>query len=149
MGDEYDDLEEPAAWRRPDGERAGRAGRREVPAARLVSRLFHVARPPLRARLLACLLQPLGPLAVAGVAAGAFGRFAFSGGAERTRAAMDDMLRVSSDQVLELAHFVEQVSPEALQEFARLLAENPVGMAAFSTSAVLLLMRKLRTSPGP
>ena len=144
MGNEYDDLEEPAIWRRVAPVPGGTERRRDVPAARLVSRLFHVARPPLRAQLLACLLRPLGPLGVAGVAAGAFGRFAFIGGAEVTRAAMDDMLRFSNDQVLELVRFVEQVSPEALQEFAHLLAENPVGMAAFSASAVLLLMRKLR-----
>ena len=61
---------------------------------------------------------------------------------------MGDVARFSNDQMIELARFVEQVSPDALQEFARLFTERPVGLAAFSASAALLLMQALRQSEG-
>jgi hypothetical protein len=118
--------------------------RQPAPAARLLVRLYGAARLPLRARLLECLVKPLGPLGLVAVAAGAFGDFLYRGGA---RATMDDVARYSNEQVGELARFVEQVSPEALQECARLLAENPVGMAAFSASAAMLLLRQLGNWP--
>ena len=86
------------------------------------------------------LLEPLGTLGTAGVAAGAFGVFLYRGGEE----AIDDFAQFSSEQIVELAHFVEQVSPEALQDFARLIAESRVGIAAFSVSAAVLLLQALR-----
>jgi hypothetical protein len=60
------------------------------------------------------------------------------------RAALVDVARFSNDQVIELARFVEQVSPEALHELAKLMADRSTGLAAFSASAALLLMRALR-----
>jgi hypothetical protein len=93
--------------------------------------------------MLACLLRPLGTLATVGVAAGAFGGFLYRGGADGARAAMSDVARFTNEQVHELARFAAQVSPAAVQELARLIADRPVGMAAFSASAALLLMQAL------
>jgi hypothetical protein len=116
---------------------------RTARAARLVSRLYDAANPALRPRLVAVLLRPLGTLGAVGVAAGAFSGFVIRNGTDGARAAMIDMARYSSDQLFELVRFVEQVNPEALQDFARLVAERPMGMVAFSASAALLLMQTL------
>jgi len=134
VADEFDDLLE-TAGRHPSAPLA-----RPV-TARLVSRLYRAADPRLRPHLLERLLKPLGTLGLMAVAAGAFGRYVQRGGA---LGAMDDLQRFSNEQMIELARFVEQVSPEALKQFAVLLAENPVGMAAFSVAAAALLMRKLQ-----
>jgi hypothetical protein len=58
------------------------------------------------------------------------------------------MARYSNEQLFELARFVEQVSPDAVQEFARLFTERSLGLAAFSASAALLLLRALRPKDG-
>jgi hypothetical protein len=141
MADEFDESVDPVLWHRAQCTAKQTDGRQGVAAAKLVSRLYRAAKPPLRARLLACLLKPLGPLGLAAVAAGAFGHYLYRGGAEDAKTAIRDVARFSNEQLIELARFVEQVSPDAFQEFARLIADNPIGTAAFSASAVLLLMR--------
>jgi hypothetical protein len=112
--------------------------------ARLVCRLYRAATPALRSRLVACLVKPLGTLGTVGIAAGAFGVLLHRGGSDGARAALDEVARFSNEQMIELARFVEQVSPDALQEFARMFTERPMGVAAFSASAALLLMRAMR-----
>jgi len=138
MSDEFDDLPDPATLTRP-GPPMHPAPSPRALVPRLVSRLYAVADPALRARLLGCLLAPLGTLGVAGIAAGAFaGLLRRSGPLPAEEAA-----GYTSDQILELARFVEQVSPQALQQAAELLATNPVGLAAFGASAAMLLLRLL------
>ncbi|MEO8525933.1 MAG: hypothetical protein ABI460_14505 [Caldimonas sp.] len=80
------------------------------------------------------------------VAAGAFARLLLVGGSSGLTVAVEEAARFSGDQIFELARFVEQVSPEALQQFARLIAARPLGAAAFSASAAVLLLKAL---PGP
>lgn len=116
--------------------------------ARLIGLMDSAAPPALRAKLVACPVRSLGTLGVFGVSAGAFGALLYRGGSESARAAIGDMARFSNDQMFELARFVEQVSQDALQEFARLCTEHSMGMAAFSASAALLLMRALRQRDG-
>ncbi len=147
MSDEFDDAAEPALWRR-EGKPVDAPHARTPRVPRLVARLYSSADQPLRAKLLACLVRPLSSLGLAAIAAGAFARFLFVGGAGDAAVAIEDVARFSNDQILELARFVEQVSPEALQQFARLIAASPVGAAAFSASAVVLLLRALPGSAG-
>lgn len=120
------------------------ATKRTPLVARLVCRMYGVAPPELRSRLVACLVRPLGTLGVCGVAAGAFGVLLYRGGSESAKAAMGDMAQFSNDQIFELVRFVEQVSPEALHEFATLFTQHSMSMGAFSASVALLLMRALR-----
>jgi hypothetical protein len=110
---------------------------------RLVARLFQGSSPPLRARLIVCLLRPLGPLGLAGVAAGAFA--GYLGRREWSQASVDlaRAAQVSSEQIHELAGFVEQVNPQALQRLAELIAGSQPGLASFSASVLLLLYRAL------
>jgi hypothetical protein len=65
--------------------------------------------------------------------------------------ALDDLARFSSEQVFELARFVEQVSPEVLRRIAGAVASNPAGAPALTAAAALLLMRLLqeRGETGP
>jgi hypothetical protein len=144
MSDEFDDIV--AAMAMPE--------RPPAPAGpsspRLVARLFAAAAGPLRVRLLRCLMRPLGTLGAAGVAAGAFvaclnpGR----GGGEPV-IDLETVTRLSSRQVHELAHFVEQVDAQALQQFADLASSTPLAMASFSASALVLLYRRLQSAGPP
>ena len=112
-------------------------------AARLASRLYAGASALQRSRMLTNLLRPLGPLAIAGVASGAFagllGRV--GSGAAVT---IDDIGNFTQEQVFELARFVEQVSPSALHEAVKSVSENPFGLSAFGAAAAALLSMALR-----
>src|ERR1035438_5563762 len=87
-------------------------------------------------------LHPEVPVVVLGLAAiaGAFARFLFIDGAGGATVAIEDAARFSNDQIFELARFVEQVSPQALQQFAgwslRVLWElrRSVGRPSFFSS---------------
>jgi len=67
MSDEFDDVPDPAVAAAVPSPAAvhGRA-------PRLLARLYGSANHVLRSRLVVCLVRPLGPLALASVAAGAF-----------------------------------------------------------------------------
>ena len=141
MSDEFDDAVDPIATSAAPGVPAAPA---EGRAARLMARLYGSANLALRTRLVACLLRPLGPLGVAAVAAGAFAVVLTRRSAGGIGVAMADVAEVSTEQVAELARFVEQVSPEALQQAAGLVVENPIGVGAFTASVALLLALELR-----
>lgn len=140
MSDEFDEIPEPVA---PHA-RADDPARGAVPNSRLVARLFSAAGAPLRASLLRCLMRPLGTLGAAGVAAGAFVAFVDRRGGEAPMDA-DAVSQLSSQQIYELAHFVEQVDPQALQQFVSLASGSSLAMATtFSAAALLLLYRRLQ-----
>jgi hypothetical protein len=143
MSDEFDDVLDPvAATAASVG--AAPTGR----AARLVARLYASANKGLRTRLVACLVRPLGPLALAGVAAGAFTAVLARGSAGNLSVVIGDVARFSQEQVAELARFVEQVQPEALLQAAQLVADNPFGVGAFSAAVAVLLAVELRRVAG-
>ncbi len=142
MNHEFDDIPEPAP---APASSQGNASRTGTPVSRLVARLFAAAGNPLRLRLLRCLMRPLGLLGVAGVASGAFVAFVDRRGDAPVD--VDAVAQVSSQQMLELAHFVEQVDPQALEHFATLAASSPLMMATFSASVLLLLYRRLQLKP--
>ena len=109
-----------------------------------MARLYGSANLALRTRLVACLVRPLGSLGVAAVAAGAFTVVLSRRGAGGLGVAMADVAEFSKEQVAELARFVEQVSPEALQQAANLVFENRLSVGAFTASVALLLALELR-----
>lgn len=144
MVDERDDPFDDGVWHPSAPRREEAAEAALAPAARLISRLYSAASAPLRARMLSGLLRPLSPLSLVAVAAGAFAGFLQHANVDDIMVAVDDVGRFTSEQVFELARFVEQVSPDALQQAASLVADNPVNAAAFSVAVAMLLTRSLR-----
>ncbi len=140
MLDEFEDTRWPARAKPP----AAEPERRPDPVPRLISRLYAASDAPLRVRVLQRLLDPLGTLGLAAIAAGAFAGFLQRRGAEGLRVSVDDASRFSSDQIAELVHFVGQVSPESIQSIVGTFADNPVGVTAFGAAAVVLLLRALK-----
>ena len=146
MSDEFDDAVDPIATSALPAAPAVAADGR---VARLMARLYASANLALRTRLIACLVRPLGSLGVAAVAAGAFTVVLSRRGAGGLGVAMADVAEFSKEQVAELARFVEQVSPEALQQAAGLVFEHRIGVGAFTASVALLLAFELhRASTG-
>jgi hypothetical protein len=146
MLDEFEDDSE--VEHLPIGAARGPANGAARPrVARLVSRLYGAASAPLRSRMLACLLRPLGSLGLVAVASGAFARLVYRGGEAGAGMSIGDLASYSSDQVFELARFVEQVSPDAIQQVAGLLADNAAGASAFTAAVAMLLVRAVRGIP--
>lgn len=112
-------------------------------AARLATRLYAGADALQRSRMLAALLRPLGPLAIAGVASGAFAGLLVRA-ASGASVTIDDLANFTTEQVFELARFVEQASPEALHQVVRSINENPFGLSALGATAAALLTMALR-----
>ena len=139
MSDEFDDAMDLQATAAPGKRRSGGTRR----ASRLVARLFVSAGTPLRARLISCLLRPLGPLGAAGVAAGAFAVFLHPQRGIDLHVDPAAVARVSASQVHELAHFVEQVDPQVLHQVAGLMAGSPESKAPIGATALVLLYREL------
>ena len=114
------------------------------PMARLTARLYCMVNAPLRSRMLQCLVQPLGSLGLAAVASGAFAQLLIRPGASASALSAEEIGRYSSDQIYELARFAEQVSPEAVQQAVRLVANNPVGLSALGASLLVWLVPSIQ-----
>lgn len=144
MSDEFDDLQDRSAARSdpqlPLGARRGQ--RTQIP--KLIAAAYSEATGPLRVKLLECLLRPVGVLGIVAIAAGAFGELLHRGSYKRLDISLDVAARVTKDQTLELACYVEQCSPETFHQIASLLAETPVGIAGVSGSVLLLALRAWR-----
>jgi hypothetical protein len=115
--------------------------RRQAP--RLVVRLYTASNHALRVQLLNCLLRPLGLLGAVGAAAGAFSAFVLRRGDQDVMVRADELSQITTEQVLELARFVEQVNPDALRQVAQLVSHQHMGMATFTAAALVLLHRSL------
>jgi hypothetical protein len=145
MADEFDDAAQSETIRIVVATRP-RPGPRDdgTRAARLVARVYKGLNAFQRSRLLVQLLRPLGPLARVAVASGAFAGVLGRGVGQSAATALDDLARFSSEQVFELARFVEQVSPEALRRVASAVSSHPPGASALTVAAALLLMRLMQ-----
>ena len=121
----------------------------ELAAARLVSRIYRYASAPLRAEMLACLLKPLGTLSLVGVASGAFATLLQRDGAALPSIPLEMAARYSSAQILELATFAHEVNPGAIEQLTAILSVGATGAVALSTSALVLLCRRLGLVPAP
>jgi hypothetical protein len=119
--------------------------RKRVAFAKLVSRVYRAANDRLRSDMLTHLLRPLGVLALAAVASGAFARLVRRDGLVPDTIAAGDIVRYSSEQIRELTMFVYEVNPDALQPLIEQLAGNGMGMTALSTAALLLLHCRSRS----
>jgi len=149
MSDEFDDVEDRVVARgdRPLPVAPRRGHLTHIP--KLIAAVYSEATGPLRVKLLECLLQPVGVLGLVAIAAGAFGALLNRGSYKRLDISLDDAARVTTDQMLELARYVEQCSPDTFHQIASLLGENPVGIAGLSSSVLLLALRAWRRHDSP
>ena len=141
--DEHDDVIDPAAPRRSPLHAAPGHARSTRRVPKLMARVVAGASQPLRADLLACLLRPLGPLALLAIASGAFARHFRRDRSGDLLLLPDGFAHHSSEQISELVLFVEQVSPDALNQFAALLADSQLGVATFSAAVAMVLVQAL------
>jgi hypothetical protein len=141
MTDVFDDAFDRKSAKVPRWPRATAQGRWPRGVPELVSQVYHQAPAFLRAKLLECLLQPVGPLALVVIAAGAFGRFLHRLQRDAIPISIADTARITSDHVLELARYLEQCSPDTLRQFASLIGGRPMGWATISGSALLTTLQ--------
>ncbi|HEX6017277.1 MAG TPA: hypothetical protein VFZ28_04170, partial [Burkholderiaceae bacterium] len=110
---------------RTSADDAGSAAAAERSVPGLVAALYEEAPVGLRQRLLNHLLRPVGPLALATVAAGAFARLLPEGRWSGVQVRLDDVWTFGPEQVLDLAMYVQQKAPEMLWGLSDILAANP------------------------
>lgn len=123
----------------------GRAGTLPM----LVSEFYRAAPAPLRARLLECLLRPVGPLALAAIASGAFGVFLARRTWTPVSLSIEDAARVTGQPVYELAAYLEQSCPEVFSQLAAVLGNCPLALATGGGALWLTLQRRLQQhAPG-
>jgi hypothetical protein len=106
----------------------------------LIAELYDEAPPSLKVRLLDSLLRPVGPLALVAIAAGAFGNLLPASRWRAVTVTLDDVARISGAQVLELALYVEQKSPDVLQQLPQLLGDSPLATGTVSGALLLLVL---------
>jgi len=116
--------------------------------APLVADLFAKAAPPQRVRLLNGLLRPVGPLALVAIAAGAFANLLPTTRWHVASASLDDAMRLTAGQVLELARYVEQKRPEAFMQLPELLADSPLWVSSLGGALLLLALRAWQRRAG-
>lgn len=98
--------------------------------APLVADLFADALPPQRVQLLNGLLSGVGPLALVGIAAGAFSSLLPPTRWHVASASLDDAMRLTAGEVLDLARYVEQKCPESFAELPRMLRDGALRAAS-------------------
>jgi len=111
---------------------------------RLISRLYRSADQGARAGILAALIRPLGPLGLSAVASGAFASLVVRRRDSGVEVGLEDAGRYTSEQVFELARFVEQVDADAFRMVVGSVVDSPAGYTAFGVAVALLVLRWYR-----
>lgn len=111
--------------------------------AQLVGQVYESAPPAERSRLLEHLLKPLGVLSLVAVANGIFASIRFRSGWQEIHVRVEDAQNVQARDVITLVNYVQQVSIQAVDGLAGMLARSPVmaGSAAAALLMTLLLQR--------
>jgi hypothetical protein len=107
----------------------------EVPA--LIAHVYDEASQPLRLKLLSVLLRPVGPLALAAIASGAFASFLHRRTWQASDLSIDDVARVTGEHVLELARYVEQANPDLIAQVGSLVASDLPSVGALAGALLL------------
>jgi hypothetical protein len=116
----------------------------------LVSEVYRAAPAPLRVKLLECLLGPVGPLALAVIASGAFGAFLQRRTWTGASLSIEEVATISAEQFHELAGYLEQASPDVFLRVPAVLAGGPLDLATGSSAMLLaLLLQRAAARPRP
>ena len=110
----------------------------DLSIAQLVGQDYECAPPSVQKRLLAQLIKPLGMLSLAAVANGIFGSLRFPSTEADTQAPLEYVtISVQTHDVITLVDYVQQVSLQAVDGLAEMLAASPV-MTGSTAAAVLI-----------
>ena len=115
----------------------------EASIAQLVGQVYESAPVAERSRLIEQLLRPLGVLSLVAVANGIFAKIRFRGGWPDLHVRLEDVQNVQASDIIVLVNHVQQVSVQAVNDLAGVLAASPVmmGSAAAALLMTLLLQR--------
>ena len=91
------------------------------PGPALIARVYDAANQPMRLKLLSLLLRPVGPLALVAIGSGAFASFLRRRTWQAPELSFEDAARVTGEQVLELARYVEQANPDLIAQVTALI----------------------------
>ena len=113
--------------------------------ADVVASAFTRLRIAERVRVLRCLLQPVGPMALAVLGGGVFAKYIAQARLPRMSISLEDAARVTASQVHELVRYIEQSNPLAIQQALALLTRDATTMAALGGSVAAIVMQHLAT----
>jgi hypothetical protein len=138
MTDEFDDDLDPLSigGNRRSAAMVGCSTVHRLPE--LVSAAYELAPAPVRSRFIEYLLDPVGPLALLAIANGAFGHLLYRLRRDAVPISLDDVARITSSHVLELARYLEQSSPEVLLRIGSLIGDRPIELVTIGGSALLI-----------
>lgn len=118
----------------------------DLAIAHLVGQVYESAAPAERSRLLGQLLKPLGLLSLVVVANGIFAEIRFRSGWADLHVKPEDAQNVKSTDVVALVNYVQQVSVQAVDGLADILAASPVVTSSAAAGLlVTLLLQRART----
>ncbi len=109
----------------------------DLSIVQLLGQVYEAAPATEQGRLLELLLRPLGVLSLVAVANGTFAKIRFRSGWPELHVRLEDAAQVRAADVIALADHVQQVSVEAIDSVAQLLASS--ALMATSAAAVLLV----------
>lgn len=113
--------------------------------AQLVGQVYETAPAAARSRLLEQLLRPLGVLALVALANGVFAKIRFRGGWPDIHVRLEDAQNVQVSDVIALVDYVQQVSVQAVDGLAQVLAATPtMATSAATVLLVTVLMQRSR-----
>lgn len=101
----------------------------------LVGQVYAAAPPPERSRLLEFLMRPLGVLPLVVIADGIFAKIRFGTGSD-LHVTLEDANLVQPADIVQLVDRVQQVSSDAMDGLATIVASSPV----ISTSAAAAML---------
>lgn len=109
--------------------------------ARLLGAVYGQATPALQARLLTQLLQPVGPLALVAIAAGAFGRLLPRTRWHAAEVNADEAAGFSPEHVADLVRYLEQKCPELLLQLPQMVADPRLWFGSAAGALLLLALQ--------
>jgi len=118
--------------------------------SRLISQLagevYESAPLELRSQLLDRLIRPLGVLALLSIAGGVFAKIRLRNNWQSLQIRLEDASKVQASDVAALVDRVQQVSSEALNGLAQILACAPaIASSAAAATLLALLMRRIQS----
>lgn len=116
----------------------------ESPVPSLTARLFSESTFAARRRIVSMLVGVAGPLALAALADGRFARFLLQSTSDAIKVSFEDVRRLTEGQVLALARYAWEASPEVFESLAQALAAEDPSLLRTVTGALFLLALSAR-----